>query len=481
MGETTVAVLGNTYMVDRVSKYRDPAFLRVVDILRGTDVVLCNLESAVPDSDDPPAFVAGGGASATHMVGTPEMLDDLKYMGMDGVCAANNHISDFGDPGILSTIRHLRAAGIPYAGIGASLTEASEPAYVDSPSGLRVAYIVACDWGPRSDLGLNFPWPAGYMPSDERPPFRSRPGVNLLRYEAVSYVSPGQLEELRRISQDLRWEKDKIYRRFGTHRSHPLVGMTTNLDVEVDSDTEVWFLGRKFVAAEEHANRTQPCQDDLERLYRQVRQAKAQADVVLVGLHDQSHGRDVYEYIRTFAYGSIDAGADIFFCNGGSHMGIELYKGKALMWGLPSFFLQTEAVTHLPSSTASRYRLPEEATAAEILAARSANAARAVHEAGGPPEGHVGVHGSAINTCVFNDDGSLREIRIQPLGLLGASPRTMAHQVEVGPVPRFRSGLPLFTEAGSATSDLVLDHVVRLTKACGTDIEVQDGIAVIRP
>src|SRR5579871_6429568 len=122
--DTTVALLGNTFMAHRVSRYHDPAFLQVVDRLRETDVVLANLECAVPDPDDPPAFVAGGGASATHMIGTPEMLEDLKYVGIDAVCAANNHVSDFGDPGILSTTRHLREADLPYAGIGASLTEA---------------------------------------------------------------------------------------------------------------------------------------------------------------------------------------------------------------------------------------------------------------------------------------------------------------------------------------------------------------------
>jgi poly-gamma-glutamate synthesis protein (capsule biosynthesis protein) len=475
-GETTVALLGNTFMADRVSKYRNPAFLEVVDLLRATDVTLANLECAVPDPDDPPAFVAGGGASATHMIGTPAMLEDLKFVGVDGVCAANNHVSDFGDAGILSTVRHLRAAGIPYSGIGASLTEAAEPAYVDSPSGLRVAFMVACDWGPRSDLGLNFPWPAGYFPSDERPPFRSRPGVNLLRYEAVSYVSRDQLEQLRQMSQDLNWEEDKGYRRFGSHRSHPLVGMTTNLGIEVDTDDQVWFLGRRFVAANHHESRTVPCEADLERIYKHVREAKGQADVVVVALHDQSHGRDVYDYIRVFGEGAIDNGADVFFCNGGSHMGIEFYKGGALSWGIPSFFLQTEAVEHLPSSVTSRYGLPEDTTTSEILSTRAANAARAVKEVGHAPAGHIGVHASAVTTCVFDDGGQLREIRIQPLQSLGS-----AHAEGHAPVPRFRAGLPLMAEPGSESSERVLEHIVRLTKALGTQIDVEDGIAVARP
>src|SRR4051812_46919806 len=115
---TTVALTGNTFIAQSIQGLRNPRFLETVEFLRRMDVSLTNLECAIPDPDAPPAFVAGSGWGATYMVGRPRMVDDLKYMGIDGVCAANNHVSDFGDPGILSTIACLRAKQMPYAGIG---------------------------------------------------------------------------------------------------------------------------------------------------------------------------------------------------------------------------------------------------------------------------------------------------------------------------------------------------------------------------
>jgi poly-gamma-glutamate synthesis protein (capsule biosynthesis protein) len=476
-GETTVALTGNTFIAQPVRRLRHPRFRQTVEFLRGCDVTLTNLECSIPDPDTPPAFVAGGGWGATYMIGTPAMIDDLQFMGIDGVCAANNHVSDFGDPGILATVRQLRAKQMPYAGIGASLTEATQAAYVDSPTGLRVAFIVACDWGPRAGQGLNFPWPVGYIPSDDAPPFTPRPGVNLLRYETVSHVSPDQLAQLRRISHDLGWEQDKIFRRNGFSRSHPLVGLTTNLDVEHDTDTEVWFLGRKFVASDVPGQHTVACDEDLQRLYRHIREARRQADIVCVGLHDQSHGEEVHGYIDTFAHGAIDAGADVYFNNGGSHMGIELYKGKPIIYGLPNLFLQTEAVRNVPSSEMARFGLPPDSTAADFIDARAEGAQRAFAEGGQFGRMLAGSNGTAVHVCVFDDNADLTEIRIQPLEPLGG---TIFSAEGAVPVPRFRRQLPLMPEPGSPVAARVLEYAVDVSAPHGTEVEIGDGVAVVR-
>ncbi len=474
---TTVALTGNTYIAQPVRRLRNPRFRQAVDLLRSYDVTLTNLECAIPDPGIPPAYVAGSGWGATYMTGTPDMLEDLRFMGIDGVCAANNHVSDFGDEGVLATIRHLRAAGMPYTGIGASLTEATKAGYVESPSGLRVAFIVACDWGPRSGQGLNFPWPVGYFPSDDRPPFTPRPGVNLLRYETVTHVRRDQLEQLRTMSHELGWEHDKIMRRSGFGRSHPLVGLITNLGVEVDDADTVWFLGRKFIAAEQPGHHTEACRDDLARLYRQIREARRQADIVCVGLHDQSHGEEVHGYIDEFAHGAIDAGADVYFNNGGSHMGVELYKGKPIIYGLPSLFLQTEAVLDVPSSEMARFGLPDDATAADFLDARAASAQRSF--ADGAPLGKLmkGSKGTAVHVCVFDHHGEISEVRVQPLEPMGG---TMFATGDEATVPRFRRMLPLLPEPDSPVADSVLRFSTEVSNALGTEVDVRDGTAVIR-
>src|ERR1700722_6535821 len=121
----SIGLVGNVYLAQSIRRLSDTGFHEVMNLLRRQDVTLANLECEIPDPDDPPAFVAGTGWAATYMAGTPAMLEDLKFMGIDGVGAANNHVGDFGASGILSTIRHLDEAEIPYSGIGASLRESS--------------------------------------------------------------------------------------------------------------------------------------------------------------------------------------------------------------------------------------------------------------------------------------------------------------------------------------------------------------------
>ena len=464
-GETTLALTGNTYVAQPISGYRNERFLKVVELLRQADATTTNLECAIQDGEDWPAYTAGMGAHATYMAGHPSMLDELKFLGVNALCASNNHVSDFGENGILTMIRYLKRARMPYAGIGASLTEASEACYYDTPSGARVAFLAACDYGPRANMGLVFPWPHGYLPADNLPPFKSRPGVNLLRYDTAHVVSQDSLNALRQISQDLGWESEKLLRRHGGgSRSAPLIGPTTNFGWEEETETELFFLGRKFMVGDTPGNAPFPYQEDLDRIYKHVREARRQADIVVVALHDQSHGLGIHPYIDTFAHGVIDAGADIYFCNAGEHRGVEIYKGKALIYGQPGLFLQTEAVTHVPSSYMSRVGASSDGLAADFLDVR-AEAAAAAREFGPGASERQSSGGTAVHLCIFDQQFELKEIRIQPL--------------EPSSGPRFRRGLPLMPEPGSPLSERVLEYSVEVSKPFGTPVEIRDGLGII--
>src|ERR1700687_78000 len=468
--ESTIALTGNTYLAESVATYTDPGFIRLVELLRGSDIALANLECTIPGAEDPPAFVAGTGWSATYMPGTPAMLDDLKFLGINGLCTANNHISDFGDAGILSTIRHLKAAGLPQAGIGGSLREATQPAFVNAPSGLRVAFLAASDWGARASQGLTFPSPAGYFPSDDGPPFHPRPGVNLLRYESVSYVSREHIEQLRRISKSLDWEQDKVLRRNGFWRSHQLVGPKTTLGVEVDTENSVYFLGRKFVAADAPGSHTVLCREDADRIYAQVHEARRNADLVFVSLHDQSLGSELQDYVRDFAHGAIDAGADVYFSNGGIHGGIEMYKGKAVIFGQPSLFLQYDAIHHVPSSAKERFGLPPETSTAEFVRVRPEAGRKAVLGAG--PGAGITLEpggGSVVHVCVFDGRVQLKEIRIHPLERLAGAD-----------VLSSRRGLPMLATPGSDVCARILQRSVETSAELGTRVEIEAGVGVVR-
>jgi poly-gamma-glutamate synthesis protein (capsule biosynthesis protein) len=457
--ETTIALTGNIYLEHPVSGLRNARFQRVAEYLRGCDGTITNLECAIPDSEDWPAYMAGTGWSATYMGADPSMIDELRYFGIDALYAANNHVADFGELGILSTIRHLREKRMPFAGIGASLTEASEPAYFDTPGGQRVAVISAFDWGPRRSMDLNFPWPWGQMPSDDRPPYRTRPGVNLLRYDAETIVDRQTFDELRRTSAYLGWEKAKEYRRGGAERDLALIG-SYMIDYEIDTDDEFFFMGRKFVLGDGPGVRTVPCQDDLDRIYKYTREARRQADIVIVALHDQSHGVGVYEHISTLAHGVIDAGADVYVSNAGRHRGIEIYEGKVIFYGLPSLFLQNEQVTHVPTSALQLMNLPADATSADFLDARDVGTGKA------PRISAPGRRGTVVFVVVFDEEGRPSEVRIQPL--------------EVSEGPRFRSGLPLWPDKHGTLAGELLDRTRQHSEDFGTTIETRDDVGIVK-
>jgi len=190
--------LRNTYIEHPVSVYRDEGFLKAIDLLKSADASLANLEGAIIDGDEWPAFGSGMGWAGTYLGAPPLMVDELKSMGINGLYAANNHIADFGENGILSTIKHLRRGGIPFAGIGASLTEASQPCYISTAHG-RVALISAADWGPRQKMDLpgrameNHPCQRHRRPWEGRPAHAPlwRPSLRAMAGRSVSQPADG--------------------------------------------------------------------------------------------------------------------------------------------------------------------------------------------------------------------------------------------------------------------------------------------------
>jgi poly-gamma-glutamate capsule biosynthesis protein CapA/YwtB (metallophosphatase superfamily) len=465
-GETHLAFTGNCYLEHRVSVHQKKAgFRRLVELLHNSDLSFANMECAIQDGEDWPAFGSGMGWAGTVMGAPPSMIDELKFMGIKAVYAANNHVADFGETGILTTINHLKRGGMPYAGIGASLTEAAQPVYLEAENA-RIALIALADWGPRQMMDLPFPWPAGYMGSDELPPYKSRPGVNLLRYEAVAHVDRSAFDALRRISRELNWERGKIVRFQGAARTETLIGPTLK-GWEKDTETEFFFMGRKFVIGDAFRMSTFAYQEDLERTYKHVAEARRHADVVIVALHDQAHGIGVHDYIHTFAHGCIDAGADVYVNHGGLQRGIEFYKGKAILYGQPPLYLQNNEVTKLPLAMKLRMGLGIEGTVGELLEERDRSRERAT-SAGGQTHAFSRI-GSAVQTVVFGDNAVLKEVRIFP---------TEEYIIQGR---RQRLSVPRLADPGSEKFKQVIERARERSNALGTVIEVRDGMGVARP
>lgn len=124
------------------------------------DVRLINLETSVTQSD---RFAPG---KAVHYRMNPDNLPVLLAARPDICTLANNHVLDFGRPGLADTLDALSAAGLRPVGAGRDAEEAARPVVMDAGDAGRVV-VFAC---AATSSGVPSSWAAG--------PERS--GVNLL-------------------------------------------------------------------------------------------------------------------------------------------------------------------------------------------------------------------------------------------------------------------------------------------------------------
>jgi poly-gamma-glutamate synthesis protein (capsule biosynthesis protein) len=148
--------------------------LKELDKLQ-VDYRIINLETSVTQSDD---FWHGKGINYRMH---PSNIPCLTAAKIDCCVLANNHVLDWGYPGLGETLNSLHSAGIATCGAGQSADEASRPAILQKDNCLRVlifAYGSVCSGVPEQ-------WAAA----------SERPGVNYL-----PSLSDGSL---RRIQADI--------------------------------------------------------------------------------------------------------------------------------------------------------------------------------------------------------------------------------------------------------------------------------------
>lgn len=98
----------------------DFLFEKVAPLFRSSDAVVVNLECPVTDALSPinKRFIFRG---------DPVWLSSLRNHGIKYAVLANNHSIDQGRSGLVSTVRHLKEAGIQPLGYGNTRREASAP------------------------------------------------------------------------------------------------------------------------------------------------------------------------------------------------------------------------------------------------------------------------------------------------------------------------------------------------------------------
>ena len=79
-----------------------------------------------------------------YFKGAPENAAGLAYAGIDLICLANNHVSDYNLEGMQETQSTLSQYGIRHSGAGANSYEAYEPLFY-SKKGVNLAFLRSCD------------------------------------------------------------------------------------------------------------------------------------------------------------------------------------------------------------------------------------------------------------------------------------------------------------------------------------------------
>ena len=106
--------------------------------LTSADISVVNNEFVYEDGETPLA-----GKTYTFGAAT-ENVELLKIFSADLVTLANNHVYDYGEEGLISTLDTLDEAGIPYVGAGRNLKEASTIKYF-VVKGRKIAFVSATE------------------------------------------------------------------------------------------------------------------------------------------------------------------------------------------------------------------------------------------------------------------------------------------------------------------------------------------------
>jgi poly-gamma-glutamate capsule biosynthesis protein CapA/YwtB (metallophosphatase superfamily) len=424
----SLAAAGDAIINRRIAVHEndsDPRFKAMVDVIRGADAAMINLEQSVFRMQDFKGWaeVENGG---NWEVGPPEVVLDLQSLGFDLFNRANNHTTDYGVEGMRITNQFLDQIGAVHAGSGNTLGQASRPGYLETPKG-RVALIgVASSFTPMSRAG------------EARDDVPGRPGLNALRVVRSYEVDQPTMQSLRSFAE-----------RIGTR-------------VPANAGEPIRVLGSEIHPgpAVKAIDTLEP--RDVDRILREVRNAANQADYVVVTIHAHQAGADelkMPEWLTSFAHQCIDAGATAFVGHGPHTLrGIEIYKNRPIFYSLANFTFQNETIDPMPADHYELFDLPPTALASDLYNARFNNGTT-----GFPTRPEI--YESVVAVPTFKGR-ELVDIKLYPIDLARTAPRS-------------QRGTPRLAEEAHARH--VIERMTRMSAPLGTTITYENGIGVWRP
>jgi poly-gamma-glutamate capsule biosynthesis protein CapA/YwtB (metallophosphatase superfamily) len=433
-GKMTIALAGDGILTRHVMQFNtsaDPQFSGLVRNIKQADAAIINLEESLirfSDFKGWPEAENGG----NWEVAPPEIANDLIAMGFNMMARANNHTADYGVEGMRETNRVLNRLGIPHAGSGENLGEASRPAYLDTPHG-RVALIsLTTSFSPMSRAG------------DSRPDMAGRPGCNAVRLKKKIEVDEKTFEVMRQILP--------IFSRLEIPK--PDVA-SLRMPSEGGNPSTLIKKSNRVFATEEVFKR------DQDRIVREIINASRLADYVVVNIHGHQPGNysvEPPEFMKEMTKTFIDAGADVVAVHGPHQLrGFEIYQGRPILYSLGNLFLQTETIDPEPNDRYELANLGPEALSSDYLLNKK-------HEETGFPSS-AKWYESILALPIF-ENGRLTELRLIPLDLGQKMPIT-------------QRGTARLAEGDKAES--ILERLLKLSAPFGAKFTIKDNIGVWRP
>ena len=430
MKRTMRCTAAGDMMIFRRLPGRYPGFDELSRFIGQGDLRFVNLETTVHRFESFGAAQSGG----SWFCSAPEVLEDVKAFGFNILTTANNHAMDYSYGGLKKTMENLRRAGIPFAGTGDTLAEASGPVYLDTPSG-RFALIAGCTtFHPDA--------PAG----EQTRSMPGRPGMNAIRHTVTYRLPRKEMDCLRRIAEGTAINgEDDVLRREGY--LPPLKEGTFR------------FGTLEFEEADAPGKVTRVNEEDMRRTERTIREAAYMADRVIVSIHSHElrtvRKEEPAGFLEEFAHRCIDAGAHAVIGTG-PHLlrPVEIYRGRPIFYSIGDFVIQLETIQRAPSEMFEKQRLDGNETLDRLFEERSGGGKRGLY--------YNRLMFEAVVPYWETEDGELTKLTLLP--------------VELGfGLPRSRGGWPApRRDAG------ILERLAEMSAPYGTRIEIEDGLGVVR-
>jgi poly-gamma-glutamate synthesis protein (capsule biosynthesis protein) len=427
----TMALTGDSIITRRLSVYQEPAFLKMIELIRGADVAFTNLEVLFHDYETYAMSASGG----TYMRADPALAKELAWAGFDLVSRANNHTGDYAPEAMRLTSKYVGEAGLVEAGTGETLAEAREPRFLETATA-RVALISCASTFPDHSRA-----------GESRGGIPGRPGLNPLRYSTTYVTTPEGIAALQAALATAGHGGRGGGRGGGARGGGPAQSVNV--------------FGTRVVAGDTPDVRTTPHAEDMAAIAAAVKSAARLADYTIVTIHAHEGDRNRLlpaQFLVTFAREMIDAGADVFVGHGPHVLrGIEIYKGKPILYSLGDFIFQNETLLRLPAENYASYDLGPDAHVGDFNDRRYSGDTR------GFPADPL-IWEAVIAMPVFRGE-TVTELSLHPITLGFGKPPS-------------QRGRPLLADA--ALGKKILDDLVRLSSPMGTTIEIRDGVGYVQ-